>query len=135
LSVKHPEIRFIAVSHSTQDATDKWVVEVGGEWEVEVIVDTERDIYAHWGLGASTTWHAMNPWSMWSAYRLGKDEGIWNRATESGSRWQTSGAFAIDDAGFVRWARVAPAADDIPDFKDAILALDRSRNASPFVVA
>lgn len=109
------------MSHSSQEDTDKWVVEVGGEWDVEVVVDPERDIYSAWGLGISSTWHAMNPWALYSAYRLGKDEGIWNRATDSGSRWQMSGAFAVDANGFVRYAQVAKAADYVPDFKGEIL--------------
>ncbi|PBP28746.1 hypothetical protein BUE80_DR000275, partial [Diplocarpon rosae] len=34
--------------------------------------------------------------TLWEAYALGKREGIWNRPTESGSRWQTAGSFAVD---------------------------------------
>ncbi|KAH8894778.1 hypothetical protein GQ53DRAFT_642352 [Thozetella sp. PMI_491] len=128
-SSAHPEIHCIAVSHSTQDATDKWVVEVGGEWEISVLVDYERDLYAQWGLGISTTWHALNPWSLYSTYRLGKEEGIWNRATESGTRWQTSGAFAVDAAGIVRWAKVARTADDVPNLEDARKALEAAKAA------
>lgn len=113
----------IAVSHSSQAATDAWVVGVGGEWEVEVIVDEGRDLYAAWGLGLSSTWHALNPAVLYSAVALGRGEGIWNRATESGSRWQMGGAFAVDEKGVVRWARPARSADEIPDFQEALTAL------------
>ncbi len=130
-STRHPEIRCVAVSHSSQDATEKWVVEVGGEWEVEVLVDYERDLYASWGLGMASTWHVMSPSALYSTYRLGKDEGIWNRAAESGTRWQTSGAFAIDAAGYVRWARVAKSATDLPDFKEALAALETAAKSGP----
>lgn len=90
---------------------------------MKVIVDEERELYAQWGLGASSAWHILNPWSMYSVYALGKKEGIWNRPTESGTRWQTSGAFAIDVEGNVVWERVAKAADDVPDFREALKEL------------
>jgi hypothetical protein len=124
LSNKHPEIQFIAVSHSDQAATDKWIVSIGGEWSVDVIVDTERQLYAAWGLGLSSAWHVLNPWSMYSVYRLAKDEKIWNKGTESGTRWQTAGSFAVDGDGVIRWVKVAKAADDIPDLKDALKAVE-----------
>jgi len=123
-SNKHPEINFIAVSHSDQEATDKWLVSVGGQWEINVIVDYDRELYAQWGLGVSSAWHVLNPWSMYSVYTLGKKEGIWNKPTESGSRWQTSGSFAVDKDGVVRWVKVAKAADEIPDFAEAMKSLE-----------
>lgn len=97
--------------------------QVGGAWQTEVIVDEGRDLYADWGLGLSSTWHAFNPFSLYSAYRLGTDEGIWNRATESGSRWQKSGAFAVDGDGTVRWLHVSQTANDLPDLNAALRAL------------
>jgi hypothetical protein len=90
---------------------------------VTVIVDSRRELYAQWGLGVSSAWHVLNPWSIYSAYKLGKQEKIWNMPTESGNRWQTSGSFATDGEGVVRWERVAKAADDIPDFSAALNAL------------
>ncbi|KAH8663518.1 hypothetical protein BGZ60DRAFT_470970 [Tricladium varicosporioides] len=123
VAAKHPDINFVAVSHSDEEATDKWVISVGGQWDTEVIVDAEREAYAQWGLGVSSAWHVLNPWSLYSVYKLGKAENIWNKPTESGNRWQTSGSFAVDERGVVRWVKVANAADDIPDFKEALKAL------------
>jgi hypothetical protein len=117
---KNKEVNFVAVSHSDKEATEKWVIAVGGEWETQVIVDSEREIYAQWGLGVSSAWHVLNPWSMYSVYKLGKQEGIWNKPTESGNRWQTSGSFAVDGEGIVKWSKIAKAADDIPNFKEAL---------------
>lgn len=88
-----------------------------------MVVDVERETYAQWGLGVSSAWHVLNPWSLYSVYRLGKQEKIWNKPTESGNRWQTSGSFAIDERGVVKWTKVASAADDVPNFKDALEAL------------
>lgn len=120
---RHPEANFIAVSHSSAQATEDWVIAVGGEWDTRVITDEERSLYPLWGLGISNAWHVLNPWSLYSVYTLGKSEGIWNRPTESGSRWQTAGSWAVDGSGIVRWGGVAKAADEIPDFKTALLAV------------
>ncbi|KAJ4021724.1 hypothetical protein NW752_004732 [Fusarium irregulare] len=123
LSDKVPSVHCIAVSHSSEEATDRWLPQVGGTWNIDMVIDEERDLYANWGLGISSTWHAVNPFTMWNVFSLGKNEGIWNRPTESGSRWQTSGAFAVDRDGTVRWAQVARTADDLPDLKAAMTAL------------
>lgn len=123
-SIKHhPQIHCIAVSHSDEAATTDWVEHVGGAWEADVVVDEERDVYAAWGLGLSSYWHAIGPFSIYNAVQLGKTEGIWNRTTESGTRWQMSGAFATDRKGVVRWASVARTASEVPDFDAALKAL------------
>lgn len=123
-SIKHhPQIHCIAVSHSDEPATDDWVEHVGGAWETDVVVDEERDVYAAWGLGLSSYWHAIGPFSIYNAVQLGKTEGIWNRTTESGTRWQLSGAFATDRKGVVRWASIARTASELPDFDAALKAL------------
>jgi len=60
---------------------------------------------------------------MWNAYQLGKKEGIWNRPTESGSRWQTAGSFGVGGEGEVRWVRVAGKADEVVDFGEGVEAV------------
>ncbi|PQE05432.1 Thioredoxin-like fold protein [Rutstroemia sp. NJR-2017a BVV2] len=124
LANTHPNINFIAISHSTSSSTDNWVISLGGSWSVEVIVDESRELYAQWGLGTSSAWHVLNPWSLWGAYSLGKGEGIWNRPTESGTRWQTAGSWAVDGEGVVRWGGAAKAADEVQDFKEAVRVLE-----------
>ena len=71
----------------------------------------------------SSTWYAVNPVALWNAWKLGTEEGIWNRNAESGSRWQIGGAFAMDAEGVVRWSRPAQSADDVPHFAEALRAL------------
>ncbi len=71
----------------------------------------------------SNPWHVLNPWSLYSVYKLGKTEGIWNRPTESGNRWQTAGGWAVDGKGIVRLGGVAKTADEVPDFGEAMKAL------------
>ncbi|ESZ96920.1 hypothetical protein SBOR_2714 [Sclerotinia borealis F-4128] len=111
LATSHPQIHFIALSHSTQTSTTTWLQSLGGVSlsNLQVIVDAERDIYAQWGLGTSSAWHILNPWSLMSVFKLGREEQIWNRPTESGYRWQMSGSWAVDREGFVKgvgWPRV-----------------------------
>ncbi len=120
----HPEISCVAVSHSDQISTSKRLDSIGGAGDVQIIVDPERTLYAQWGLGVSSFWHVLNPWSMWRVYKLGKEEGIWNRPTESGSRWQVSGSFGIDGEGVVRWGRASESADWIPEFGGAVGAVE-----------
>ncbi|KAK4106403.1 hypothetical protein N658DRAFT_18018 [Parathielavia hyrcaniae] len=123
LSNHHPEVCCVAVSQSTREDTDGWIVQVGGEWEVRVVVHAQRELYHAWGLGLSSTWYAVNPLALWHAWKLGTEEGIWNRNAESGSRWQIGGAFGIDAEGVVRWGGPAASADEVPDFREALRAL------------
>ena len=121
---KNENINFVAISHSDEQSTENWVTAVGGAWDVEVIVDDKRELYGQWGLGTSSLWHVLNPWSLYNVYNLGKAEKIWNKPTESGSRWQTSGSFAVLADGVVAWASVANAADEIPDFNAALKVIE-----------
>lgn len=120
----HKDSDFMAVSHSSQDATDTWLKslpQAGSESSnLRVIVDDKLEVYAAWGLGPSSYGHVLNPTSLHAVWKLGQEEGIWNRPTESGSRWQTSGFFAVDAQGIVRWGRAARSSDDIPDFGEAV---------------
>ena len=72
-----PKPTILWLVECTQTETDKWVVEAGGEWEVQILIDEPRSLYAAWGLGESSTWYAVNPWTVWHAYKLGTGEGIW----------------------------------------------------------
>jgi hypothetical protein len=55
------QIQCIAISHSSTAATNKWIDLLGGRWNVEVLIDEDRVIYAAWGLGLGSTWYYMNP--------------------------------------------------------------------------
>lgn len=88
------------------------------------MVDEERALYAAWGLGTSSTWYLMNPWSLASSINLARTDGIWTRGTESGSRWQTGGAFAVDVHGILRWSHIPRTADDRPRYDKALQALE-----------
>ncbi|KAJ5904498.1 hypothetical protein N7504_006881 [Penicillium tannophilum] len=126
-AAQHPDINFVAVSHSDQQSTDKWLSAVGGAGSVTVIVDANREIYAKWGLGVVSWGHVLSPSAMLAVFKMGKDKGIWNRPTESGSRWQSSGYFAVDGRGYVQWGGPAATVDQVVDTAEAIDVLRGSR--------
>ncbi|KAG8422161.1 hypothetical protein J3459_010647 [Metarhizium acridum] len=51
----------VAVSHASEPATRKWIDLLGGAWNVQVVIDEDRAIYAAWGLGVANMWHLFNP--------------------------------------------------------------------------
>ncbi|GAB1744680.1 hypothetical protein NU219Hw_g2220t1 [Hortaea werneckii] len=131
-------IDFIAISHSSAAATETWLQslpQAGSEpGNLRVIVDEELEVYRAWGLGVAGYGHVLSPRALGEVWRLGSEEGIWNRPTESGSRWQVSGFFAVGglegkgegEAGMVvKWGRAAERADDVPDFEEGVRALGR----------
>lgn len=67
-----------------------------------------QEAYNAYGLGISSWGHVLSAGSMWNVWNLAKNEGISNRPTESGSRWQTSGTFAIGEDGRVKWGGKYP---------------------------
>lgn len=124
----HRDVDFLAISHSSPSHTDSWLAslpQAGSEPDnLRVVVDEQREAYTAWGLGVSGYGHVLSPSAMWEVWRLGREEGIWNRPTESGSRWQMAGWFGIDGEGVVRWGRVAESADEIPDFEEGVSAVE-----------
>jgi hypothetical protein len=126
LAPAHPDVRFVAISHSDEGATERWLAALpehsrNRQPNLEIIVDAERQVYAAWGLGTSSLWHVLG--SVPGVSKLEKEEGIKLRDTESGNRWQTAGSFAIDKQGIVKWSRKDERADDMPNFKDGLDAL------------
>jgi hypothetical protein len=149
LSEDRQELTCIAVSQASREVTDLWVADIGGAWEVEIVADPERSLYARWGLGLNTSWQMFNPRALYATYALGRDEGIWSRAwgghkkvplpessststsatgsgssapgsSANGNKWQMGGAFAVDVAGGIRWVHVPVASEDIVDFNPVL---------------
>ncbi|KAF9873616.1 glycosyl hydrolase family 28 [Colletotrichum karsti] len=126
---QNPDIAFVAVSHSSESHTNKWVSEVGGAGTtnpVQVVLDEERSVYAKWGLGVSGFLHVLSPGELSKVFSLAWNEGIKNRPTESGNRWQTSGTWAVDAQGKVVWGGISKSASDIPDFDNIVSKLKKT---------
>ncbi|KAL5120255.1 hypothetical protein ACEQ8H_001813 [Pleosporales sp. CAS-2024a] len=126
LANRHTSIHFIAVSHCTEEATKEWVGKIRGSWNVDVVIDQSRELYAQWGLGVSNWGHLLNPRNGYNQVLLGKNEGVWGQQVgEGGCRWQTGGAFAVDERGFVKWGGPMKSVDEAIIFEDAVKALGR----------
>jgi len=126
IAPSHPDVNFVAVSHSDQTSTDNWLAALpdpskNTQPNLQVIVDADRATYAAWGLGTSSIWHVLG--SISGVSKLDKEEGIKVRSTESGNRWQTAGNFGVDGKGVVRWSRKDKRADDLPDIQEGIEAV------------
>jgi hypothetical protein len=76
-----------------------------------------------WGLGVVSWGHGLSLAGLLGVWKIGKEKGIWNRPTESGSRWQCSGHWATDGERFVRRGGPAARADEVIDTAEAIGAL------------
>lgn len=132
----------IAVSHASEQATKKWIDLLGGAWNVQIIVDEGRAIYAAWGLGLGGMWYLFNPTTQAQGWRekgwLGEKVAgaIQKKGVESsrtvvdgendeedevstvmGNKWQEAGAFAVDGTGTVIWGGKAERADDVMDLE------------------
>ncbi|KAJ2906568.1 hypothetical protein MKZ38_001211 [Zalerion maritima] len=60
----------IAISHSSEAATAKWLDMLGGAWNVQLIIDEERATYAAWGLGLGSTWYVLNPATQVASWKV-----------------------------------------------------------------
>jgi len=126
LASAHQNIQFIAVSQSEKEHTDEWLTAVGGDGKVKVVTDPEREIFAQWGLGIAGWGSILSPTGIMDTVSLAWNEGIKNRPTQSGNRWQTAGSFAVDNDGgerVVKWVHVSDGAGDISKFEEALKAL------------
>ena len=121
---RHPSIHFIAISHCTPAATNEWVKKLGGAWNVDVVVDQTRELYALWGMGVSNWGHLLHPRNGYNQILLGKNQGVWGQQVgEGGSRWQVGGAFAIDERGIIKWGKPMASVDEEIRLDEAVRAL------------
>ncbi|KAI1392502.1 uncharacterized protein F4822DRAFT_425707 [Hypoxylon trugodes] len=150
LAIKNQgKLTCIAVSHSSREATKKWVDILGGAWNVEIVIDEDRAIYAAWGVGLGTVWSMFNPTTQMQGWKekgwLGikvanslqrtgslKPDGTApavggdmsdGPATVMGNKWQQAGLFAVDGRGTVVWGAKALRGDDVMDLDAAAAVL------------
>ncbi|OAA60384.1 Thioredoxin-like fold protein [Niveomyces insectorum RCEF 264] len=63
------QLRCVAVSHASFPATHKWIDLLGGAWNVQVLIDEDRAVYAAWGLGLGSVWTVLNPGTQIQAWK------------------------------------------------------------------
>ena len=144
----HSTIRCVAVSHSSAHATRKWIDLMGGSWDVEVIIDEDRSVYAAWGLGTGNFMYLFHPEAQVQGWKekgwLGNevaaavtrtanfqereksafDDDDPDNATVMGSKWQEAGAFAVDSKGTVIWGGKALRSDDMMNLEEGARILE-----------
>ncbi|KAG8868497.1 hypothetical protein FRB97_002343 [Tulasnella sp. 331] len=79
-------------------------------------------LYSNWGISQLTASSLLGHSVIANVAKLAKEQGIKNTTTH-GSRWLSSGAFAVDERGTIAWSHVAKSADDVSDLKAAVAAL------------
>lgn len=76
----HRDTTFLAISHSSQAATDSWLAslpQAGSEPDnLQVIVDEDREAYSAWGLGVAGFGHVLSPAGLYGVWKLGREEGF-----------------------------------------------------------
>jgi len=144
----HSTIRCVAVSHSSAHATRKWIDLMGGAWDVEVIIDEDRSVYAAWGLGTGNFMYLFHPEAQVQGWKekgwLGNevaaavtrtanfqereksafDDDDPDNTTVMGSKWQEAGAFAVDSKGTVIWGGKALRSDDMMNLEEGARILE-----------
>lgn len=144
---RHPDtMRCIAVSHSSAHATQKWIDLMGGAWNVEVVVDEDRSLYAAWGLGVASLMYLFHPAAQVQGWKetgwlgdevaaaVNRTQGLAARQRSAfdddddddgednsgvmGSKWQEAGAFAVDGKGTVIWGGKATRSDDMMNLEE-----------------
>lgn len=93
---QHAQITVLAISHASPAATAKWLDLIGGAWNVQVIIDDDRSVYAAWGLGLSSVWYYFNPATQTAAWKV--EKGGWLGARVAGSIGRTAGAGGDGDS-------------------------------------
>ncbi|CAK7203637.1 hypothetical protein SEUCBS139899_006375 [Sporothrix eucalyptigena] len=63
------QLTCVAVSHSSYPATQKWLDLMGGAWNVQIVIDEDRAVYAAWGLGLGSVWYVLNPGTQIQAWK------------------------------------------------------------------
>jgi peroxiredoxin len=119
-AAEYPDVQWIAVTHASQEPTDRWCAAVGLGGGVHVIADPDRSLYATWGVGPTGLRHFAGRRSLTAVAALAR-QGIRNRHPH-GSRWQGAATFAVDADGILRLTHFPAHAGDLPDLDAGALA-------------
>ncbi|KAK4682364.1 hypothetical protein QC764_115720 [Podospora pseudoanserina] len=145
LSLKHRDIAFLAVSHSSPAATEKWVSLIGGKGNVKIVYDPQRKIYASWGMGTGGWGYLLNVNTQVNGFktkgwlgttvaasvertegfssmkRLGQGEV--EEGMKMGNKWQEAGGWAVDGRGRVVWGGKLAKADESLGLEEGVSLL------------
>ena len=118
----YPGLTCVVVTHGDRDVAQRWFEEIGGHEALLWHHDADRSLYGEWGIGYSGLGHIFSRSTLAKVSSLRK-QGIKNRDA-SGTRWQRSAAFLVNDQGVVTWKHFPAIAGEIPVLEEAVSAGD-----------
>jgi hypothetical protein len=118
-----PDVDWIAISHATPHATERWCAAIGGigGGGMLVVSDSSRRTYAASSLPQTDLAYFLGRRSLTDVARPAR-RGIRNRHP-NGSRWQSAGTFVLDVEAIVRGRHLPDHAGDLPNLDAAVHAL------------
>ncbi|KAG8845352.1 hypothetical protein FRB96_002552 [Tulasnella sp. 330] len=128
LAHENDDIHFFLVSQSDTETVDSYLDHLAiTKWFPHITITTvpsphPHTLYSNWGISQLTASSLLGHSVIANVAKLAKEQGIKNTTTH-GSRWLSSGAFAVDERGTIAWSHVAKSADDVSDLKAAVAAL------------
>ncbi|KAK4178242.1 hypothetical protein QBC36DRAFT_368960 [Triangularia setosa] len=148
LSIKHRDLVFLAISHSSPAATEKWVSLIGGKGNVKLVYDPKRTIYASWGLGTGGWGYLLNVNTQVNGFKTkgwlgttvaasvertegfsfmkkqgqGQQGGV-EEGMKMGNKWQEAGGWAVDGKGRVVWGGKLGRADESLGLEEGVKLL------------
>jgi hypothetical protein len=121
-AAQHPHVAVFVVSHASAEATAEWCNTIGGADGLRIVIDTQREVHAMWGVGFSSFWHFAGPSSLLGVIALLR-KGIRNRSA-AGTRWQRAAVFLIDGKQAV-WSHVPHSAEEFELPPDRLVQLPK----------
>ena len=61
---QHPHVAVFLVSHGNASQSTEWINTLGGLGRLRLVIDTQRELHAKWGVGFSNLWHFAGPSSL-----------------------------------------------------------------------
>lgn len=106
---QHPHVAVFIVSHGNASQSTEWINTLGGLGRLRLLIDTQRELHAQWGVGFSNFWHFAGPSSLLGVAAL-LFKGIRNR-NAAGTRWQRAALFLLNGE-CVLWSHVPRSAQE-----------------------
>lgn len=106
---QHPQVAVFIVSHGNASQSTTWINALGGLGRLRLVIDTQRELHAKWGVGFSNFWHFAGPSSLLGVAAL-LFKGIRNRSA-AGTRWQRAAIFLLNGECVI-WSHVPRSAQE-----------------------
>lgn len=112
----NPKFNALIVTHGDHNVATSWLEAIGGTGKLQWFHDPEREVYGQWGLGYTGIGHMLGL-PVFKSIRQLRKQGISNRDA-SGTRWQTAGAFLVDQNRTILWVQNVKTANILPKLED-----------------